>query len=410
MKIGASMVPEESLSGQFRVAEADLAELHWLLLQRFKGAMQPCPEEVVYPGDANQYSVKVCLGESGIVEILAGPNLTAAEIDSLENQIASDLLTSNGTGVASAILFAHLPVEGWYRHGDVLQILPPPKGAPHPVCLMADHPFLLQFSFRRSSNWAIQNIRKATRGREIALLLTGLLAGAVRSAGRGEHHWTLLSEGSGGVLRTEYLQEGYVCPGFVEESDTFEPTNGMPQLRQVEPNHYYWRWAINGDSQFEVPENLPSLLSGFYELPSELRDQFRRACIWFELAEKFYVTSRSAAFAALVSCVEALMPLEKTGSACKGCGRPTGKSITQRFVDFLDEMAPATGEVEKARKRLYRVRSALLHGGRLLPSDYLGISPGPGLGEEFENMDHAQRLVRLVLASWLGRQAGVVKN
>lgn len=48
-------------------AELDLADLHWLLLQRFKGAMQPSPEEVVYPGDATNYCVKVRLGDPGRV-------------------------------------------------------------------------------------------------------------------------------------------------------------------------------------------------------------------------------------------------------------------------------------------------------------------------------------------------------
>jgi hypothetical protein len=404
------MIANQSFFEEFRLAGTDLGELHWLLLQRFKGAMQPGPEEVVYPGNANRYLVKVRFEQSRIVDILAGPDLTAAEIDCLANQIASELLTSSGTGVANVILFAHLPVDGWYKHRDFLQILPAPQDAPRPGCLMADHPFLLQFIFPKSSNWAIQNIRKATRGREIALLLTGLLAGSISSGGRGEHHWTLLSQGAAGVLRTEYLQEGYVCPGFVEESDTFEPTDGIPHLPEAEPKQYYSRWAISSDSRFEVPENLASLLSGFYKLSSELRDQFRRACIWFEVAQRMYVTSRSAAFAALVSSVEALMFPVKAGGVCNGCGRPIGKSITERFVEFLEEMAPATGEIEKARKRLYRVRSALLHGGQLLPSDFLGISPGPRLGEEFENMDHAQRLVRLVLANWLRKQVEVMRD
>jgi hypothetical protein len=406
----APMASHQSLFEQFRGAQADLAELHSLLLKRFSGAMQPRLDELVYPGNANKYSVKVRFGDSGIVDILAGPNLTATEIDSLADQIASELVASSGTRTASAILFAHLPVEGWYRHGDFLQILPPPKGAPLPACLMADHPFLLQFSFPTSSNWAIRNLRRATRGRQISLLLTGLLAGTVRSLTGCEHHWTLLSEASGTALRTEYLQEGYVCPGFVEESDKFEPADEVPPLHEVEPTDYYSRWGISSDSRFEVPKNLSALLSGFYALAAEQREQFLRACSWFEVAQKFYIASRSAAFAALISSVEALMPPVNSGPECKRCGRPTGKSITQRFVEFLDQMAPSSGEIEKARKNLYRVRSALLHAGRLLPSDYLGFTPGPGLGDEFKNMNHAQRLVRLVLANWLGRQAELVKN
>jgi hypothetical protein len=399
------MASGNSIFERFRGASIDLAELHCLLLGRFRGAMQPCQDEIVYPGHLTQYSVKIRFGDSGIVDIQAGPNLTTTEIGSIESQIASDLLISDGQRTASIILFAHLPVNGWYRHGNLLQILPAPQNAPRPDFLMADHPFLLQFSFSASCNWEIRNIRKATCGREIALLLTGLLAGTVRSlAVSRDHHWTLLSGRVGTGMRTEYLQEGYVCPGLVEESDNFDSTDGMSQLPQVDPIDYYSRWAISRDSRFDVPTNLSALLSGFYALPAKLRDQFRRACTWFEVAEKVYTTSRSAAFAALISSVEALMPPETNESACTSCGRTMGKSITQRFVDFLDQMAPSAGEVEQARKKLYRVRSALLHGGRLLPSDFLGVGPGPGLNDEFENMDHAQRLVRLVLANWLGTQ------
>lgn len=209
---------------------------------------------------------------------------------------------------------------------------------------------------------------------------------------------------SGVGLRTEYLQEGYVCSGFVDEADEFESTDGVRQLTQVEANDYFSRWAISGDSRFELPKNLSALINGFYTLPTALGEQFRRACMWFEIAGKFYTTSRSAAFAALISAVEALMSPENGGPPCEACGRPNGKSITQRFVNFLDQMAPSAGEVEKVRKKLYRVRSMLLHGGQFLPSDYLGMSPGAGLADEFGNMDHAQRLVRLVLANWLALQ------
>lgn len=72
-----------------------------------------------------------------------------------------------------------------------------------------------------------------------------------------------------------------------------------------------------------------------------------RACYWFGLAGKVYVTSRSAAFAALISAVEALMEPESNGPACKGCGKPTGKSIAKRFMDLLDEMPPSGAQVDK---------------------------------------------------------------
>ncbi len=135
-----------------------------------------------------------------------------------------------------------------------------------------------------------------------------------------------------------------------------------------------------------------------------------RACFWFDVAGKCYTISRSAGFAALISSIEALLPPEENRSLCLSCGSSLSKSITQRFVDFLEQMASSTPEAERARRNLYRIRSALLHGGALLHSDHLGALPGPRLKDEFENMDHAQRLVRLVLANWLERQTELVER
>jgi hypothetical protein len=102
------------------------------------------------------------------------------------------------------------------------------------------------------------------------------------------------------------------------------------------------------------------------------------------------------------------MPSKEKSSACKECGQSLGKSTTQRFVDFVEQMAPSADGIAKARKELYRVRSTLLHGGRLLDSDRVGICPALGLASEFENMNYAQRLGRLVLANWLAATSGIL--
>lgn len=364
--------------------------------------MQPCPDEVVYPGCASDYSVKICLGDARVKDILRGPRLTATEIDSLGNQIVSDLLTSNGTRIASAILFSHLPVDGWYRYRDLFQILAAPDTAPRPTFLLADHPFVLQFRFPVSSNCAIRNIRKSAKQGEIVQALAGLLAGSVWPlAEGGRHHWVILPNETGKPRRAEYLQEGYYCPGFIPEANDFDPVERVPQLPKKHHREYYFSWGISSESRFEVPENLGQLLDRFYDLPAEHRAQFLRACYWFELAGRFYTSSRSAAFAALINSIEVLMPPKEKSSGCKECGQSLGKSATQRFVEFVDQMAPAEGRSDNTRKDLYRARSQLLHGSRLLPSDYLGLCPATAVVAEFENMEHAQRLVRLVLANWL---------
>jgi len=286
----------QSLFAEIRPEQFDLAELHWLLLQRSRSASQPSPNEVVYRGDLADYTVKLRLGDAGEVsDILVAPSFK--ERDALRDQIVSELLTSAGPRIASVILFSDLPVDGYYKHGTVLQIVPAPREAPRPKFLLGEHPFLLQFSFPSSTNWAVRKIRKETRGREIAFVLAGLLAGSVHSLSGGEHHW-ILHLGKPEGVTSEYLQAGYVCPGLVDESDAFSPIQNLAALPQLEPRVYYFRWGLSGESKFEVPTNLSELLDGFFKLPSMRRNQFVRACYWFSLAGQFYVCSRSAAFAA----------------------------------------------------------------------------------------------------------------
>jgi|HubBroStandDraft_6_1064221.scaffolds.fasta_scaffold00261_30 hypothetical protein len=398
-----------SLFDRIRASEIELGELHWLLLQRFKGAMQPTPDEVVYPGHPTQYSVKICLGKVGIKDVLQGPNLDTADIDSLQSQIISELLAPIETRIANVILFSHLPVDGWYRYRDCFQILPIADTAPRPTFLLADHPFVLQFRFPTSSNWSIRNFRRSARQGQLVSVLGALLAGSVWSLSEtGDHRWTVLSDEVGIPLRTEYLPVGYICPGFVAESDEFSAVDGLRNLPRRSHHEYFFSWGLSGESCFEVPESLDGLLDGFYNLPADHREQFLRASYWFELARTHYTSSRSATFAALISSIETLMPSKEKSSACKECGQSLGKSTTQRFVDFVEQMAPSADGIAKARKELYRVRSTLLHGGRLLDSDRVGICPALGLASEFENMNYAQRLGRLVLANWLAATSGIL--
>lgn len=108
------------------------------------------------------------------------------EIDGLRDQIVSELLTSAGTRVGTVVLFSQLPVDGWFKHETVLQILPAPNGAPRPKWLLADHPFMLQFSFPSSSSSVVRNSRKANRGRELALMLSALRHRPGRAAAHDE--------------------------------------------------------------------------------------------------------------------------------------------------------------------------------------------------------------------------------
>jgi len=105
---------------------------------------------------------------------------------------------------------------------------------------------------------------------------------------------------------------------------------------------------------------------------------------------------------ALVVAVEALMPPPEAGKACDTCKRNIGKGPTQRFKDFLAELAP-TGEPFRGElDRFYGIRSKLAHGGRLLRSDRQFF--GTGRLEDFEDWQHQLRLhqfVQVAVVNWL---------
>src|SRR5439155_14540763 len=148
----------------------------------------------------------------------------------------------------------------------------------------------------------------------------------------------------------------------------------IPQLSAVPPADYYTRSGIGSDRVLEVPANLADLLGAFFSLSREHRDAFLRACFWFQHAKMIHSYSRSAAFTAVVSAIEALMPGVKGPEVCEKCGRPIGVGPTKLFMEFVERFAPG-GASEADRRKLYSIRSALSHGGSLLPSDRRTWSP-----------------------------------
>ena len=115
-----------------------------------------------------------------------------------------------------------------------------------------------------------------------------------------------------------------------------------------------------------------------------------------------FTYSQSAAFTALVSAVEALIPEENIEAMCPECGHKSGKRSVKPFVKFVDKYISKNFQVRN-RKNLFRVRSKLSHGGHLLYRDRIPLHPGlhPEETRESEQTDEISRLVRTLLVNWL---------
>src|SRR5437773_7368375 len=173
----------EDLFKTFHADQVEEAELNQVLLDHFHGAQQINQDEIAFPGHPTDYALRLIYAKGRLARIVRGPRLTEEDKSTIERRVGDELIASSGTKVGAVILFANVPIEGWFRYDELFQIMPVPPDAPRPSFLIADHPFLVEFRFPDSTNWMIRNIRRATRGRQLELVLSGILKGSIHSIG-----------------------------------------------------------------------------------------------------------------------------------------------------------------------------------------------------------------------------------
>jgi hypothetical protein len=218
----------------WHIDKVDDTEFAGLLSEHFHSAHQVSLKETVFPGHEKDYSVKLTYDkEVRLTRVSRGPRLTDSEVDLITERIRSELLTSTGTQAGREILFADVPVKGHFRYGSMFQILSVPKGAPQPRFDLAEHPFLLEFRFNTSTNLRLRSVRRSVQGRQLQLLLTGLLVGPVRWLDHvARVYWVTLPLRPGAEWKTADCHQGYTYPGLNFEVDDFSPTDSLPDFRR----------------------------------------------------------------------------------------------------------------------------------------------------------------------------------
>lgn len=407
------MASEDNLFDTFRAGEIDAADLSQIALAHFHTATDDSSTEVLFGvgpvgPDREKYALKFVYRKQRLAKILAGPSLTTEDVSAIRSKVDSEIQQPAAVKVSTRVLFTHLSVEGWFRYRDILQIVPIPTGSPRGNSLFGGNPFLVQFKFRPSSDPWLYTFRREVQGRKVHLLLNALLETSISRLGGSRFHWVLLPTRANEPLTTAYYQEmhAFSDSGKFSDSDSFAPADGIGPLAGIPPQEYYTRTlAINDPARvLEVPSNFETLLDRFYSSSEDEQDRFIRACFWFYHAQTVFADSRSAAFTAFISAIEALMPSEKPLGKCPICQRSVGKGSIRRLAEFLDQFAPATPAFQEARAQLYyEFRSRLAHGGALTFSDRSASFAGliPEAIEEGRLNSEAWQPVKLVLVNWL---------
>jgi hypothetical protein len=257
----------------------------------------------------------------------------------------------------------------------------PSRGkVPAPPHMLGDHPLLLEVRVPDSPDGLLRVLRADTAFREIDLLLGAFLFKVVGGPdGRHRAHWVYLpkAEPFDGSLEPAFLQEGYALAGMEEASSTdFSTWPEAEAMEEVDDANYYAIEGIGVGQQLQRPSSLGRLVDNFYLAPREDKERFLTFAFWLRFSDTAWAHAMSPSYAALVSAIEALMPPQAAGESCKECGRLVGPGPTQRFIDFIEHWA--SGIDARYRRRLYALRSAILHGGKLFQMDrerWSGMSP-----------------------------------
>lgn len=373
-------------------------------------------------GDSKQIKSRQIAYEDGqlIVEynkqnqinaIWLSDNYSPSMISHLQQEIV-DALSENGTEVGQRYLHSLYKTDGFFRFEDSFQILPSLPDAPQPEFLYAQHPFLLEYSYTKSSHQMVNQHRSTRRFSELSLLLNALLRSLYLPYSSATHEWVVTSDPN---WTSHYLQLDYF--GGKEHrpkaADGFSLTEGLTQIQSVASQSYYTQLGVGPGKSLQLPDTFTKLVIAFDQLDEESKARFCRASYWSHVASRIFPISKSASFAALVSSIEVFLP--DSDERCEKCGRPTSTERcpicnqpiagpTKQFRDFVDKYAP--GVPISDRNKLYSRRSSLSHGSSLLPGDLseIGFRLTSAQTEAWSELSLLSQIVQLVLVNWLNSQ------
>jgi hypothetical protein len=379
----------------------DSDELRKLLHERFGYTLgQYASDEdprLYLPEAGPQSRIALTYKGSKIAAIEPGQAFDAAEWKQVSQEIEHSIL--DGTPKTGRdYSFSSFPVQGsWRGRRSGVQILPASESAPRGG---ADHPFILEFPIKDSDLPFITNHRRIREHRKITLLLNLLLEGRTSClTQRHDHLWAIVFPDE-----VKWVREGYYAPldHHVLNEQSSPAAN---RIEEVEPDEYYSTKVGNVGRGLQVPANLDeSICHYLLSISPDDKKKFDRATFWLDTSRRQWTISASATFAAHVSAIEALT---ERGTAhqfkCPICGGQTKHEVpgaTQRFKNFIETYAPGVGQA--SRKKIYDLRSDIVHGSELIELDNaLAFGWDPLPLKQGNLLEDLSMITRVAMRNWL---------
>jgi len=395
-------VADERLATELRasIATADVPpdELAMLINNTFRhGRMLGGSREVLCGQSDEEVALRLVYAKSGRFSVVTEPALKDEDARTLIRLI--NVLECGGKPtVWRRVLFASLPVDGFFRYEDRWQIRPVPPDAPQPPVVRAPQPFLLEVKGTAVSESFVSAIRGEKLLSEVQLVLALVLHGGLAGGSTSAHHeWVIETSDANPPWRSLLGQVGYSLPTSPGPPNELSDVSDYKPLVEVPAARYFERFGISINQTLEIPDLLPPLLRAIDTAPPSVRERFFRASYWFSRSQPSWRVSRSLSYVSLINAIEVLTPAA-SADLCPTCGLNRAPGPTVRFRDFVERYAGSVPE----RKELYRLRSQLVHGDQLLISDGpMGMGFTPQLIEESSQYELASRTAQIVVIAWL---------
>ncbi|MCG6494897.1 hypothetical protein [Kitasatospora sp. A2-31] len=395
------------LERRLHMGEVDDSELRNILVNFFPSGQYQSDRSVELTNGRARMRITYDKKTGAISNLTPLSGLTNQLLDQIELEVKEKLLVAPVRKVAKAILYSHVPVDGYWRFKDQIVLRPVPPGSPQPPFLLADHPLICEISYLGAPDPWVNGFRSARAIRQYTLILSLLIPG-LKIPNASAKGWVLVPTWSThdpaapiDDLHSEYAQFGYHCTGALDgPADSLSSRGDLPEIQLKPPG-----LGISIGDSLTLRPDISEHLQAFSNLDSEDRRRILRASYWMHLARQVFSSSNSASFQFFIQAIEAMTITSDSAPDCEECRRPIADGPTKLFNSFIGQYAPPTGSPEdkRARRLLYDTRSDLTHGSSLLEMDEETgfIAPTPNQIAESGLHRTAADVCRAALLGWL---------
>lgn len=296
----------------------------------------------------------------------------------VKKALVADRESTTRLKIVHTILFSVLPLNGYYRAGNWIQLSPvraklyesnPFEAMGLEIDLtdklnrQIPRPFILEVKYKPSSLMWVEAIERHRALDSARRLLAAWIALPIVN-GVEAYNWVMI-DGVGPQIAMGNMSSG--IDDYLQDATEFSDVAGFDQISHV-PVATYVDEIVPGQEGIRLTD-MATLKQAFDKLKTADQLRYLRCCSAIHEAE-YYSRHTSQAIVSYVSAVEAL--LEAT-EKCNACGNHTG--ITAAFKHFVRHYVKPSEQNLASLEALYAFRSRLAHGAYALPIDepFMGL-------------------------------------